>query len=324
MRGRHSFKTGMDFRWTRYASYPAGYTAGQLGFDRAFTRKDYLTQDSLSGNGIASMLLGYAASGNVDFMVKPYNRWLYYAPFVQDDIKLTRRLTINLGLRWDYTTPVTESHDRMNRGFFADQVNPISSQIDQKKFPGYKVNGGIGFAGQNGQPHSAFDPDWNNFQPRVGAAFQLTPTLVLRGGYGLSFINSVSQGAILGLSQSTPFVSTLDAGRTPADLISNPFPSGVLMPAGASRGMLTMLGQGPTFSDTSGRTGYVHVFSFGFQKQLPGQIGLDVSYVGSRTRGVNTSRGFNELSLQSLALGDSSKGGNPNYLMRRYRTRSRT
>jgi hypothetical protein len=314
MRGRHSLKTGIDMRRTGYATYPAGYTAGQLGFDRGFTRRDYLTQDTLSGNSIASMLLGYGASGQVDSMVRPYYSWMYYAPYVQDDIKLTRKLTVNLGLRWDYTKPVTERYDRMNRDFLAGQVNPISSQIDQTKFPGYKVNGGIGFAGKDGLARSPFNPDKNNFQPRVGAAFQLRPTLVMRGGYGLSFINQVSQGNLLGFSLSTPFVSTLDAGRTPESLISNPFPSGILQPAGAAGGMKTMLGQGPLFSDTAGLTGYAHVFSFGFQKQLPGQIALDVSYVGSRTIMVATSRGFNEISLQNLALGDTSKGGNPNYL----------
>ena len=84
----------------------------------------------------------------IDNQTRPYYEWIYYAPWMQDDIKITRRLTLNLGLRWDYIDPVTEMHDRVNRGFFKDQVNPISDQIDQTKFPGYKVYGGIGFAGR--------------------------------------------------------------------------------------------------------------------------------------------------------------------------------
>ena len=76
-----------------------------IGVSRAPTT---LTADSLSGNAIASVLLGFAASGGIDFIARPYYRWRYYAPWVQDDIKLTRRLTVNLGLRWDLLVPLTE------------------------------------------------------------------------------------------------------------------------------------------------------------------------------------------------------------------------
>jgi hypothetical protein len=317
IRGRHSMKFGLDFRSIGYANYQSIGTGGTFTFDRALTRSNYLTQDALSGNAIASLLLGAPASGEVVDLVKPYYTWKYLAPWVQDDIKLTRRLTINLGLRLDVNIPVTERYDRINRGFFADQVNPITSKIDQTKFPGFKAMGGIGFANQNGLSRSPFNGDWNNWQPRMGAAFQLTPTTVLRGGWGISNISSVSTGASSGFSQSTPFVATVDAGRTAANLISNPFPSGIQAPSGAALGLATLLGQGPTFSDPSGTVGYVHSFSFGIQKLLPGQISVDAAYVGSRTMNVGTTRGFNELPADKLALGDITRGGNPNYLNER-------
>ena len=75
------------------------------------------------------------ASGQVDYLARPYYQWMYYAPWIQDDIKLTRRLTINLGLRWDITGPVTEKYDRINRDFFTGQVNPISSKLIRPDFP---------------------------------------------------------------------------------------------------------------------------------------------------------------------------------------------
>jgi hypothetical protein len=78
--------------------------------------------------------------------------------------------------------------------------------------------------------------------------------------------------------------------------------------------MQTLLGQGPSFADPTGRLGYVHSFSFGLQRLLPGQMTVDVSYVGSRTNGAGTTKAFNALSAQNLALGDSTQGGNPNYL----------
>jgi hypothetical protein len=285
-----------------------------MNFDRAFTRADYTVQDALSGNAAASLLLGYAASGNVDNNVKPYFEWIYYAPWIQDDIKITRRLTLNLGLRWDYSTPVTEMHDRVNRGFFKDQINPISAQIDQSKFPGYKVYGGIGFAGLDGQPRSPFNPDRNNWQPRVGAAFQLTPQTVLRGGWGIFYTNPVSNGYSSGYSLSTPYVSTLDAGRTPANNLSNPFPSGILQPPGSSDGMKTLLGQGPSFSYLDSPLSYVHQFSFGIQRQLPGNMAIDLAYVGSRTKAVPISKGVNEVSVEVMNMGNPSLGGDPNYL----------
>jgi hypothetical protein len=312
IRGRHNIKAGVDYRWTRYANYQSAFAGGTMAFDTGFTRMNYLTQDALSGNAIASALLGYAASGRVDYIVRPLYRWHYIAPFVQDDIKLTRRLTINVGLRWDILLPVTEKYNRINREFLANVVNPISNQIDQSAFPGFKVYGGIGFAGQNGLSDSPYNTDWNNIQPRIGAAFQLTPKTVLRGGWGLSYLNNVSTGASNGFSQTTPYVATVDGGRTSASVVSNPFPTGVLQPSGSSLGLATMLGQGPSFADPTGNLGYVHSFSFGIQRVFPGQVVVDASYVGSRTVAFTTTKAFNALSVENLALGDISKGGNPN------------
>ncbi len=314
IRGRHSVKTGLDFRVSRFTNLRPDYAGGRLEFNRAFTRADYLTQDSLSGNSVASLLLGYPSGGTIDNKVDPYWQTFYYAPWVQDDIKLTRKLTINLGLRWDFNLPPTERYNRVNRDFLATTVNPISSLIDQAKFPGYKVSGGIGFAGLNGLSRMPFDPDKNNIQPRFGAAYQLSSKMVLRGGWGVFYMSPISRGASNGFSQNTPFVSTLDSGRTPANTVNNPFPSGVLKPVGSSMGMTTFLGQSPDFSNPNVRTPYVHQFSFGIQRQLPGNIMVDASYVGSRTRSAVVSRGMNELPVDVLALGDSTKGGNPNYL----------
>jgi len=317
VRGRHTIKAGLDFRVVRYARQVSAYAGARLVFDRGFTRRDYLNQDTLSGNAIASMMLGYASDGIIDNNVKPLWQWMYFAPWVQDDIRVTRKLTLNFGLRWDVNTPPTERFDRMNRDFFADQVNPISSRIDQTAFPGYKVNGGIGFAGQNGLSRTPYESDFNTVQPRAGAAYRIDDKTVLRGGYGLYFLNPTSVGRNFGFSITTPFVATLDAGRTPASRLSDPFPSGVVQPAGAAGGMGTLLGQSPHFASTQGRVPYVHSFSFGVQRQLPGQIVVDAAYVGSRTNALRTLRPFNEISLQSLAQGDPSKGGDPNFLNQR-------
>jgi len=301
IRGRHNIRAGFDFRLMHLGNYQSAFAGGTFAFDQGFTRANYLTADSLSGSSIASALLGAAASGGVDYIASPYYSWRYYAPWVQDDIKVTRRLTLNIGLRWDLLGPLSERYNRLNYGFFAGQLNPISSQIDQKQFPGYKAYGGIGFTGLNGLPRTAFNTDWNNIQPRVGAAFQLTPTTVLRAGFGTSYIPQVSFGYNYGFSQNTPYVSTTDAGQTPAGAVSNPFPNGLLAPPGSKLGLQTLLGQAPNFADPSGRIGYVYSFSFGIQKQLGNQVRVEASYVGSRSHDAGASNSFNSLCFQSGA-----------------------
>jgi hypothetical protein len=120
-----------------------------------------------------------------------------------------------------------------------------------------------------------------------------------------------------GFSQTTSYVSSLDAGRTPANTIDNPYPDGLIQPLGASLGLRTYLGRGPNFLNTEYKTPYVHQFSLGIQRQLPFNMLLDVSYVGSRSVQQPLSKGFNALSVENLNLGNPALGGNPNYLTTR-------
>src|SRR5262249_2837951 len=142
----------------------------------------------------------------------------------------------------------------------------------------------------------------------------LTRKTVLRGGWGVFYLNPTSTGTNQGFSQSTPYVASLDGNRTPANTISNPFPSGVLQPAGAELGLATFLGQGISFMNPRARVSYVHQFSFGIQRELPFRMVLDLAYVGSRTKAAFVSKGINEVGLDVLAKGDVTKGGDPNYL----------
>jgi hypothetical protein len=303
VRGRHTIKAGLDYRVTRFTQQQPNYAASRLDFDRGFTRQNYLVQDALSGNAIASLLLGFPASGRIDNNVFPYYQTQYVAPWIQDDFKVSRRLTLNFGLRWDMNMAPTERFNRANRDFFADQVNPISNKVDKTMFPNFQVKGGIGFAGVNGLPRSPYDSDFRTLQPRIGAAYQINSKTVMRTGYGLFFTAPISRGFTNGFSIETPYVASLDAGRTPANNVSNPFPQGVLQPPGSSLGMETFLGQSPSFSNTAFRTPRVHQFSFGFQRQLPFGMTVDASYVGSRTRKAAVDKPFNELPVEALALG---------------------
>jgi hypothetical protein len=303
--GKHTLKAGLDYRLSRFTDQRPGFAASRLNFDRGFTRQNYLVQDALSGNSIASLLLGFPGSGLIDNNVNPYYQSQYLAPWFQDDFKLTPKLTLNLGLRWDLNFAVTERFNRANRDFFAEAVNPISNRVDKSRFPGFEVKGGIGFVGVNGQPRNPYNSDFRSIQPRIGAAYQLNTKTVMRAGFGLFFTSPVTRGQTNGFSIQTPYVASIDANRTPANNVANPFPQGVLQPPGSSLGLETFLGQSPTYTNVDYRTTYVRQFSFGLQRQLPFGINVDASYVGSRTIKAAVTKPVNELPVSALALGAS-------------------
>ena len=201
----------------------------------------------------------------------------------------------------------------MNRGFDFGAVNPSNGSINHAAYPG-TIYGGLGFVGVGGNSRSPFNTDYSNIQPRVGAAYRVSEGFVVRGGYGIFYVPQFSQASQNGFSQPTPFVGTLDSGATIANKLSNPFPSGVQQPQGATAGLATLNGRTFTFSDTSGQIGNVQSFSFGFQKQLPKQFTLDASYVGTRAHQLPISLNINALSAANLALGNSDLGGNASYL----------
>jgi hypothetical protein len=312
-KGRHTIKTGLDWRWTRFASYQGAYGGGAFNATSTFTEKNYLnTTDSSTGNSAASLLLGAAYTGEVDYNPRPFWSIKYYGLWFQDDIKLTSRLTINAGIRYDVQSPITERHNIFNYGFDFGAVNPINSAINHGAYPG-TVYGGLGFVNVNGNPRSPFQTDWNNIQPRVGLAYRATDTMVLRGGFGIFYVPQFSQASQNGFAQPTPFVGTTDNGATIASKISNPFPNGVQQPSGSSLGLATLNGKPITFSDTSGQIGHVQSFTVGLQKQLPAHITIDASYVGTRANQLPITLNINAPSAADVALANADTGGNPTY-----------
>jgi hypothetical protein len=311
-KGRQTIKTGLDFRWTRFASYQGAYGGGAYNVTSVFTQKNYLTADSSSGNSAASLLLGAAQSGEVDYNPRPYWSIKYYGMWFQDDIKLTSRLTVNVGLRYDIQAPITERHNIFNYGFDFGAVNPINSVANHSAYSG-TVFGGLGFVNQDGNPRSPFNTDWNNIQPRVGAAYRVTNGFVIRGGYGIFYVPQFSQASQNGFSQPTQFVGTTDNGATISSKLSNPFPAGIQQPSGSALGLATLNGKPVTYSDPSGQIGHVQSFTFGFQKQLPGTITVDAAYVGTRADQLPVTLNINAPTAANLALANSDTGGNSSY-----------
>jgi carboxypeptidase family protein len=309
VKGEHSVRGGLDMRMTWYTREISG-NLFVMSFDRRFTQRAFNQGDALSGNSIASFLLGAANSGTIDNNSFPTFRWNYYAPWVQDDWKLTNRLTLNLGLRWDLNSPVFEIQDRINYGFDTQVINPVSSRINQQQFPGYQVRGGLGFVDVDGNPRYPYQWDRNNIQPRLGFAYLLSDKTVLRGGYGLYYLNVVGTSDSNGFDIATPLITSLDGDRTSTFPLSNPFSQGVAQPPGSSRGLETFLGRGPNFSNPDFVNPYVHQFSLGVTRELPWRTTVELAYVGSRTmQEQNRWGGFNEPPASLRDRCDPTKGG---------------
>ncbi|MFN8005081.1 MAG: TonB-dependent receptor [Acidobacteriota bacterium] len=312
--GAHSTRFGVDIRFQQYARQAAGNAGLRLTFGRTFTQQTFNRADALSGSAVADLLLGAPNGGNIDNNVFPIYMAKYYAPWFQDDWKVTRKLTLNFGFRYDLNLPGIERYDRLNFGFNTTTVNPANGRIDRTKLiNGNQILGGLGFAAKG---QAAVESDKNNFQPRVGFAYSITDKTVLRGGYGRYYVNPVGAPGYPtnGFSIQTPFVSSNDSNRTPiANSLANPFPTGVLRPAGSSLGLETFLGLGFSYSNPSFVVPKVDNYSLGIQRQLPGNISAEVSYVGSRTYDAQSQfNGINEPSLDFRKRCDATIGGNRN------------
>jgi hypothetical protein len=300
--GRDNLKFGGEFRLIRGYSQVPGFTAGNFSFDPTFTGANPLLIQPSSGNSLASFLMGTPQSGFIQVNSQPARQERLFSLFVQNDIRVTDKLKINLGLRWDYLGPLTDRFNELARGFDATAANPIQVQV-----AGTPVQGGLLFSGVGGQPRGIFDSVWHNFGPRAGAAYQLDKHTVLRGGYALVYGQTwYDPGNAPGFSQTTNMVTSIQAG-VPVNTLDNPFPAGILTPVGASLGLSTALGQSFAFADPAGgKPPYVHQFSFEIQRQLPGDFLVSAAYVGSRSRQIAVSQQLNALPASALALGPSA------------------
>lgn len=308
-KGNHTIHFGADLRDLQKAIKS---TEGGPNFwiDRQWTQSNYIgwqwTQDS--GNSIASMLLGTASSGGTSTNSQQYWTRRYFAPFFQDDWKVTRKLTLNLGIRWDINTPISERHNRVDYAFDPNVVNPVDSLVDHTMLNG-PVKGAVTFVGVNGNPSTYYGQKWANIQPRVGFAYALNGKTVIRGGFGEMFKNPVPGGNTMGWSSNTNYNSSYDGGKTQADSLSNPFPNGVVQPAGASTGALTALGQGPWFINPHYKTPGILQFSGGFEREFLKNDTLEISYVGSRSFDQDSSDNLNHWDPKYVATCNPEMGG---------------
>ncbi len=302
LRGRHSMKFGAEWAQLMRHSRSAGRAGGQLGFDNIWSRQFRgVRVDTLDGNGVADLLLGNLNSGVINYNDTFFRREPYVGVFFQDDWKVSTKLTLNLGLRWDVQYPFTEIHNRVNGDFdyttpqaFSGQAianwnRNASSTANYPAAPSAIV-GGITFAGVNGRPRRIYNFDFTNIQPRIGFAYAVTPKTVLRGGIGIFYRTATQNGLTTGYSINTDYVNSVDGGQTPRSAgltgrysLAEPFPDGVVRPFGSQLGIATNVGNGVSFDPPNRRIPRTNQWSFTVERELPWKMVLEVSYVGSTT-----------------------------------------
>jgi trimeric autotransporter adhesin len=281
---RHNVTVGAEYRRLRLNFQDYSNAPGTYSFSGAFTQANPSETDGLAGDDIADLLLGLPVSGEVDVTTRLNTYLDYNAIFAQDDWRITNKLTLNLGLRWESETGLKEDNDQLAVGFDRTAKTNLAADVP--------ATGGILFAGVNGDPHDIGSLSRVKFAPRLGAAYQLFPKTVVRGGYGILYApiryDPVS-GLAPGYSQANAYVASNDNDQTPANTLSNPYPNGLQKPAGNSAGLLTGVGNSVSSYDQNYHAPRVQQFSVDVEQDLPWHIALDAAYIGSRSTNLSPS-----------------------------------
>jgi len=326
--GSHTIKAGADIRQINYLLQNTGDILSYQG-DTTWTQSsnNLISRDgSIEGDGYASFLLG-VVSGSSNYPLFPWWKQPYAAFYVHDDWKVTRRLTLNLGLRYDLNFFAHEKWNRQNGPFDSKVQSGIvvpSAALTALRNAGVPENqisnlgslkGSLTFAGQNGVGSTPATLKKKNFGPRVGFAYQVGERLVIRGGAGLYISNPNNDTfQTAGFSTSTNIVNSLDSGRTPiANILSNPYPTGVAVPTGSSAGTLTFAGRNNNWFDSGAVIPKAWSYSLGFQFQVTRDSTLEATYVGTYSYDQTMQKDFNIPGADFANKCNLLTGGSPNY-----------
>ena len=212
------------------------------------------------------------------------------------------------------------------RGFDFSASSPISQQAAAAyaKSPdpilpasAFRTLGGFTFPGAGGQPHALWQADRNNFAPRVGFAYSLRKSLVIRGGYGIFYdVVGIDRTDVTqsGFSQPTTFIATNDNGLTWRATLRNPFPEGLQAPIGAAAGLSTFLGRDITYYPAKSVNPYHQRWSLAVQREFASRILIEIGYVGNRGTKLPVTRQWNFVPAQYLSTSPTRDQATIDYL----------
>jgi len=265
------------------------------------------------GNAVASFLLGTGSGGNVQLRANQDVQTWYMGAFVQDDYKVLRKLTLNLGGRLEYEAPRTDRYNRLN---WLDLASPAGLTV-----PGVgALRGGLQFVGVNGNPRGQMDLT-PVFSPRFGFAWQAQRATTVRGGYGI-FLAPRYGGEFnlfgqIGFQATTTYVASINS-LTPNAFLSNPFPNGFVLPTGSSQGMLTNIGADATSWERNSRAPYVQQWNFNVQRSVWANLVAEVAYAGSKGTHLPQTLEYNQLPDKYMSMGSELQRSVPNPFLRHH------
>jgi len=312
----HTVKFGFEQRQFFNNFYQPNYPTGYFAFPQNMTASTPASSDTTQGNSFASLLVGYGAAGGssyIDVLPSVADKSMETAFYVQDDWKITSKLTINLGLRYEWSSPYTE---RFNRQQFSDFTGdtgitvPLPDPLNPNNLIPTDLKGTTLFVNQGGLGRSV-PTDRNNIAPRLGFAWALDARTVVRGGAGIYYgLSPATNYQYPGTAFSTtdPVLFSTDNYLTQFATLQNPFPLGISAPQGQTYGKLAMWGY-----DNQNNLGTqkawnadIYQWNLGIQHLFPGEITIGIDYSANRSNhlpwgGYSSTRNRNFISSDTLA-----------------------
>jgi hypothetical protein len=310
----HTIKTGGEYRLIRFHPFQVFDTTGNFTIGPGYTQRVPTVSSPTEGWGFASFLLGAYNSATYEYGTPVTIFHHYMGAYLQDDWKIRRRLTLNLGLRWDLETGTRESHDRLTSFDFrapsplAGRVNAPADPLVASLRPNFsQVNGRLRFLDEGEAEWAA---DKKRFAPRIGMAWQFANNYTMRGGYALFYLpvsvenlGSVGFNYTVALGQNNP--------NTPEFFLNNPFPNGLPSIIGRSQGGNSLLGQAVTAVEDRITSSYNQVWNLAIQRLLGRNWMAEIAYVGSRGNHLPLNNfNLNQLDPELQKLGNTVLGTN--------------
>jgi hypothetical protein len=319
---KHSLKFGGEMRIYREDdNFNSNDQTGQFVFDNTYTRPTSASSSDTNGlQALAAFLLGYPTTLNIVRRADYSEYSKTFGFFAQDDWRVTSKLTLNLGLRWEFETALTERQNKSVSGFDTSYVQPIQATAQAKYaalndpalkalLPQITATGGLLFAGKD-TGSGLYKTPKNGFLPRAGFAYQWNDKTVVRGGFGLyqGFLGE-RRGDVIqpGYTQTTTAVLTTNANGAPLPYtLATPFANtNILEPVGNTLGKQTALGQAISFFNQNPEVSKQARWQIGIQRELPGGWVLEAVYVGNHGYNIEISRNINALPNQYLNTDNS-------------------
>jgi hypothetical protein len=276
-RGKQTFTFGYDGRLILEHQQSASNGPGSIAFDATLTNGPSVSAAVPGGqsqfDAFAAYMLGTFTTATVTRQVLPaYDQW-YNAMYFQDDWRMNPRLTLNLGLRYELETGMAERYNKW-ADLDLDIANPLST-------PTLSFTGGARYLGSN-FPSRTWQTSYNKLAPRFGLAFQAAGKIVLRGGFGILYLPTSQRfygSSTLGYAQATQ--TSYTANNVPGTTLTNPFPNGVVLPAGPAAGVTA--GTGTSVAGVLYNTplAYFEQWNAGVEEQVASGVVVHLNYVGS-------------------------------------------